>query len=227
MPPKLAVVEKNGVVRGACCLQSRRHFSGVKRIAVPVGVTRNEHRCRISYALLNSVVWRVFCESSKIFEIVRRSKLVAPDMRIIEEVIAQHVQHRNHAYNGSKEIRPLRHCCSNEKSRIRAAKDGKFSWMSSSGFDEPFGCAEEIVVGGLAIVSFCSVMPLHAKLRTAANVRQRKQATTFHEKGDKDAELWRHGNTISAVRGHDRWAITVLKCGSISHEVHGDSRSVL
>src|SRR5580658_1904693 len=108
-----AVVQKNWKVRGIGGLQAGRHFSRMKRIAVLIGISGDEHGGWIGRPVTNLVVWRVSVERSEVVRVVGCTELAFPDMRVVEEVIPQHVEHRNHTDHGMKEIWALRHCSSN------------------------------------------------------------------------------------------------------------------
>ena len=60
------------------------------------------------------MVWRVFREGSKIIWIFDGAEFLFPDVRVVEEVITEHVEHRSHANNGSEKFRPLSERCSHE-----------------------------------------------------------------------------------------------------------------
>ncbi len=98
MTTELAVVEKNGMFGNICRLEPSRHFTSVQRVAVLVDVAGDEHRGGIGGALPHLVIGRIFCEGGEIVRVIRRAEFIFPDVRIVEKVVTQHVQHRNHAH---------------------------------------------------------------------------------------------------------------------------------
>ena len=76
-----------------------RAWSG---ITVLVDVTGDDHRGRIGHALPNVVIRRVVCESCKVIRVFRCAEFLFPDVRVVEQVVTQHVQHRNHADHGAE-----------------------------------------------------------------------------------------------------------------------------
>src|SRR5271163_2207652 len=93
MAAKLAVVEKDGMSGSVRRLKASGHFASVQRVAVPVGVTGDKHRGRIGCALPYLVIGRIFCEGSEIVRVIRGAEFIFPDVRIVEKVVTQHVQH--------------------------------------------------------------------------------------------------------------------------------------
>src|SRR5260370_7606913 len=172
------------------------------------------------------MIGRVFRESGEVLRVICRAVLILPDMRVVEEVVAEHIQHRNHADRRAEQIWPLRQSGTYEQTRVGAPKYGEPSGSSSSCVEEPFGRAQEVVVGPLPIASLCSVVPFDSKLRSATNVGQGKQASTLHKKGNKDAELRRHRNTVTAIRSHNCWITTSYQHVLAANEEHRDSCAV-
>src|SRR5258708_5162384 len=103
MPAKLAVVEKNGMVRSVSSLKPGCHLARVERVAVSIGIAGDDHRGGIGHALPNLMIWRVLCEGGEIVRVVHSAKLIAPEVRVVEEVVPKHIQHRNHADDGTKQ----------------------------------------------------------------------------------------------------------------------------
>src|SRR5229473_7674302 len=88
MSSEWTVVEKDWIRRSIRCLQSRRHFSRMKRIAIAVGIAGNDQRCWIINALSDLVIRRITSQRFEVFAVFRSSELLAPHVRVIEEVIA-------------------------------------------------------------------------------------------------------------------------------------------
>ena len=84
-------------------------------VAVLVCISRNDHGRGIRLTFPHPVIWGVAKKRREVIRIVGGSELFFPDMGIVEEVIAQHVEHRHHANYGPEEIRPLRHGCSDQQ----------------------------------------------------------------------------------------------------------------
>ena len=103
-----AVVDENGIWGGVRRLQSGSHFAGMERIAVAVSVAGNDHDRGIRHAVVNLVIRRILCERGEIFRIINGAEFLFPYVSVVEKVIAQHVQHGNHADNGAEEIGTLR-----------------------------------------------------------------------------------------------------------------------
>ena len=71
MPAKPAVIEKDRMFRDVGCLQPGCHLAGVKRIAIPVGIAGDDHRCRIGQAIPNPMIGRVLRENGEIVGVKR------------------------------------------------------------------------------------------------------------------------------------------------------------
>jgi len=56
MPAKLAVIEKDWVFGGVRRLQPRSHLASVERVAIPVGVSGDDHRGGVGHAIPNVMV---------------------------------------------------------------------------------------------------------------------------------------------------------------------------
>ena len=69
------------------------------------------------------MVRRVFRENSEVIWIFDGAEFLFPDLRVIEEVITEHVKHRDHADDSAEQIRPLREGRSHEQAGIGASKD--------------------------------------------------------------------------------------------------------
>ncbi len=91
MPAKLAVVKNDGTFGDIRRLQPGGHFAGVQRIAVAVSIARDDHRGGIGLALPDLLIRRVLCENREVVRIIHSPKLIAPDVCVIEEVVAEHV----------------------------------------------------------------------------------------------------------------------------------------
>src|SRR5579862_2872850 len=124
-------------------------------------------------------------------------------MCAVEQVVPEHIQHRNHANHGAKQIWPLRHCGPDQQPGIGATKDSQFPWFGPPSLNKPLCSDQEVIECDLAMSSLGSPVPLGAEFRAATNVGQRKEATSFDEKCHKDTELWCHRYTVSAVGRHD------------------------
>src|SRR5258707_227792 len=109
---KLAVVEENRMFGNICRLQPGRHLTGVKGIAVSVSVTRNDHRGGVRHSLSHFMIRRVLCEGGEIVRIVHGTEFVFPNVRIVEEVVTKHIQHRNHADHSAEQVWSLCQSCS-------------------------------------------------------------------------------------------------------------------
>src|SRR5215813_6246130 len=203
MTAKFAVVEEYRMYRDVGRLQPCSHLAGMKRVTVPVGIAGDKHGGRVSRTWAHLVVGRIPGEGGEILEIIRRSKLIAPEMCIVKQVISEHVQHRDHAHYRPKQIWPLGESCARQQARIRASKNGEPVRRRPSSVDQPFGCAEEVVVSCLSIASLGGLMPLSPKLGAASDVWQRKQATMLNQVSYKNAELGGHGNAVAAIRRHN------------------------
>src|SRR5712675_265383 len=102
-----AVVEEYWMARYIRGLQSGRHLTSVERIAFLVRISRYNHGRGICCPSAHLVIRGIIEQGSKILAIPGRPKLVLPDKRVVEEVIAQHVEHGHHADHCPKQIRPL------------------------------------------------------------------------------------------------------------------------
>ena len=81
------------------------------------------------------MIGRVLRENGEIVGVIYSAKLIFPDVRVVKVVIAKHIQHWNHADNGTEQVRPLRQCSTYEQTRVGTAKYGQFSRSGSSCFD--------------------------------------------------------------------------------------------
>lgn len=115
MAAKLAVAENNWMLGDIRALQPGGHFAGMEGIAVPVGVTGNDHRGRVGCARENLVIWRIFCQGCEIVGVIGRTEFIYPDMRVVKEVVSKHVEHRGHADHSAKQIRSLGQSSSDEQ----------------------------------------------------------------------------------------------------------------
>src|SRR6266478_4876241 len=145
-------------------LQPSSHLAGMQRVAVPVSITRNDHRSRIGHAIPNLMIGRVLCENREIVWVIRSAELRPPNMAIVEQVVAKHIQHWHHANNRTKQVWPLRQSSAHKQARIRSAKDGKLAPRGSPRLEEPFGPADEVVVGCLTVPSLGAVVPFDSEL---------------------------------------------------------------
>ena len=109
MPTVPAVAQENRIVGDIGGLQLGCHLSCVEGIAVLVGIPRYDHGCGISRSFANVVIWGVAEQRDKILGIVSCAKLFLPDVRIIEQVIPQHIEHGDHTDDRTKQVRPLSH----------------------------------------------------------------------------------------------------------------------
>ena len=89
-------------------LQPSRHLACVQWIAVPISVTGDDHGGGIGHALPNLMIGRVLREGGEIVRVIHGTEFLFPDVGVVEEVVPQHVQHRNHADHSAEQIRPLR-----------------------------------------------------------------------------------------------------------------------
>src|ERR1700722_11036367 len=126
-----------------------------------------------------------------------------------------------------KEIRPLRHRCANKEPSIGSAKDGQSFRRGSPSLYEPLCRAKEVVKSSLPVAPLGCVVPFKAEFGSSADIGQCKQASSFHKKSDKDAELRGHGHTAPPVGCHDRWARAAAKHVLAAHQHHRNSRAVL
>ena len=118
MTSEFAVIEQDWMLGNIGGLQARSHLAGVERIAVVIRIPGDNHCRGIGHALLHIVVWRVPGESGKVIGIVDSAELIFPNVRVIEMVVAQHVQDGDHADHCPEKIRPLRHCRSDQQARV-------------------------------------------------------------------------------------------------------------
>src|SRR5208337_432714 len=112
----------------------------MERIAVPVSVAGHDHHGGVSNAVANSMIGRVFSENSEVVWVVYGAKLLFPNMRVVEEVIPEHVQHRHHTDGRAEKLRPLRDGRAYEQPGIRTSEDRELGCRGSSRLDEPFRC---------------------------------------------------------------------------------------
>lgn len=107
MAAKPAVVEKNRMSRDAGRLQPCSHLAGMKRVAISIGIARDEHGGRVGNAWPNLVVRRILSERIEIVGILHGPEFLAPDMGIVKQVIAEHIEHGDHADDRAKQVWPL------------------------------------------------------------------------------------------------------------------------
>src|SRR6266404_7340732 len=206
MTSEFTVVEKDWIARDVRCLKPRCHLPCMKWIAVFIRITGYEHCGGVGYAQANPVIRGVVCERRKVVRFVCRSEFISPDVRIVKEMITEHVQQRNHAYNCPEKVWPLGQGCSNEQAGIRPSKNGEFVLCGSTALDQPFCGAQKIVVSSLAVTPLGSIVPFRTEFRATSDIWQGKHASMFHQIGYEDAKLRHHGDAISPVGGHDHGA---------------------
>src|SRR6267154_2808253 len=90
MAAEFAVIEQNRIRRNIRGLQSCCHLSRMKGIAVGVSVARDQHYGRIRNTVPYVVIGRIARECRKVSQVLGRAILLGPDVRTVEEVIAQH-----------------------------------------------------------------------------------------------------------------------------------------
>src|SRR5258707_7288776 len=108
------------------------------------------------------MIRRVAGKTREVVRILRSAELTRPGMRVVEELIAQHVQKRDHANHRPKKVRPLRQSGSDKQARIGPAKDGQLLWCRTPGFNEPLGGCHKIIDCDLAASPCGSAVPPHS-----------------------------------------------------------------
>src|ERR1700733_3151059 len=139
MTAERTVVKNNGVVRAVRGLQSRSHLARMQRVTIFVCIPGNDEGGWVSGVVLNLMVRRVTIQHVEVFSTFGSSEFVPPNMRVIEKVIAQHVQHGSDAYHCSKQVGPLGKSDAHQQSGVRTSKNGEFFRCGVSARYKPLG----------------------------------------------------------------------------------------
>src|ERR1700730_10092148 len=70
------------------------------------------------------------------------------------------------------------------------------------------------------------VVPFDSEFRATTNVRKCKETASLDEKCHEYAELWRHGNAIASVRGHDGGMCASFENFATAHKEHRNLRPI-
>src|ERR1700744_5682839 len=106
------------------------------------------------------MIRRVCVKILKLLWIVRRTIFGNPELGDLELLVAQHVQQRDLAYHGAKELRALRERSAHQKAAVAAALNGEMSSVSIFFRNQMFGGANKVVKNILLFIQHAGAMPV-------------------------------------------------------------------
>ena len=222
-----AVVQQDGASARACALHQGRHFAGVHRVDAGVAVAGEEEDGRIFGSGVDVLVGRILIDIRKILGILGGAVLGGPGAAHLEVLVAQHVEQRIAAPDGSEEVRPLGHGRSHQQAAVRPAPDGEILGRGVLVGDEIFGRAEPIVEDVLLVGEHGGLVPGLAVLVAAAKVGEREPSSLLQPPGVfgvPDGEL---AERKASVAGHKEALGAVALEAFFARDEHGDAGAVL
>ena len=125
------------------------------------------------------LIGRVGVEPLELLGVFRRAVLGDPQLGDLEILIAQHVEQRHLADDGSEQVGPLRDHHAHQQAAIAAATNGHVLLVGVTLFLQILGRGDEVVEHILLLIEHAGAMPVLAELGAAAQVRHGKDAAAI------------------------------------------------
>ena len=157
----------------------------------------------------------------KIFPLVRKiwvAIFAHPGSPCQKLVIAAHVQQRDLADNGSKQIGSLHQHVPHQKPSIGAPSDSQMIWGGHLAPDQIFGNRDEIIVGSLTMFLQGGLMPSWPKLTATANIGHHINPSLFQPTDARYRPVTgTHGNLKTSVSIKEGRGLPIMR-----HITRGD-----
>ena len=179
--PAFDILEVKNVM--ALVLHFREHFSRMSGMNAVVSGRGQEENARIFLILYHFLIRRIATDIRPLFRFFRIAVFVYPTRSRQQFMKTLHVKEWHLANYSSEKVGTLGKHHTHEQPAVRATLDTKMFWRGHLASDQIFGHADEVVIRALSIFLAGRVMPIWAKLMTAANVGDNVNAAALQPSG--------------------------------------------